>query len=124
MLASCDVLSLHCPLTPTTRHLINAETLRLMRSDAVLINTARGALIDGPALLAALRSGQLGGAGIDVLPEEPPASGNPLLEARLPNLLVTPHIAWAARESRQRALDEVVANIRAFLDGEARNTLT
>lgn len=124
LLASCDVLSLHCPLTPTTRHLINAETLRLMRSDAVLINTARGALIDGPALLAALRSGQLGGAGIDVLPEEPPASGNPLLEARLPNLLVTPHIAWAARESRQRALDEVVANIRAFLDGEARNTLT
>jgi glycerate dehydrogenase len=123
LLASCDVLSLHCPLTPATRHLINAETLQLMRSDAVLINTARGALVDGPALLAALRSGRLGGAGIDVLPEEPPASGNPLLEARLPNLLVTPHIAWAAREARQRALDEVVANVRAFLAGQARNTL-
>jgi glycerate dehydrogenase len=123
LLASCDVLSLHCPLTPTTRHLINAETLQLMRSDAVLINTARGALVDGSALLAALRSGRLGGAGIDVLPEEPPAGGNPLLEVRLPNLLVTPHIAWAAREARQRALDEVVANIRAFLCGNARNTL-
>jgi glycerate dehydrogenase len=124
LLASCDVLSLHCPLTPATRHLINAETLQLMRSDAVLINTARGALVDGPALLAALRAGRLGAAGIDVLPEEPPASGNPLLEARLPNLLVTPHIAWAAREARQRALDEVVANIRAFLDGEADNKLS
>ena len=78
----------------------------------------------GSALLAALRDGRLGAAGIDVLPEEPPAHGNPLLEARLPNLLVTPHIAWAAREARQRALDEVVANIRAFLAGEARNRLT
>lgn len=124
LLARSDVLSLHCPLTPATRHLINAETLRLMRSDAVLINTARGALIDGPALLAALRAGRLGAAGIDVLPEEPPIHGHPLLEARLPNLLVTPHIAWAAREARQRALDEVVANIRAFLDGEARNKLS
>jgi glycerate dehydrogenase len=124
LLASSDVLSLHCPLTPTTRHLINAETLRLMRSDAVLINTARGALIDGPALLAALRAGRLGAAGIDVLPEEPPTHGHPLLETRLPNLLVTPHIAWAAREARQRALDEVVANVRAFLTGAARNTLT
>jgi glycerate dehydrogenase len=123
LLASCDVLSLHCPLTPGTRHLINTETLRLMRSDAILINTARGALVDGPALLAALRLGQLGGTGIDVLPEEPPTGGNPLLDVRLPNLLVTPHIAWAAREARQRALDEVVANIRAFLGGEARNTL-
>ena len=124
LLASSDVLSLHCPLTPATRHLINAETLQLMRRDAVLINTARGALVDEPALLAALRDGRLGAAGIDVLPEEPPASGNPLLEARLPNLLVTPHIAWAAREARQRALDEVVANIRAFLAGEADNKLS
>lgn len=123
LLASSDVLSLHCPLTPATRHLINAETLQLMRADAVLINTARGALVDEFALLAALRDGRLGGAGIDVLPEEPPASGNPLLDARLPNLLVTPHIAWAAREARHRALDEVVANIRAFLAGEPRNTL-
>jgi glycerate dehydrogenase len=124
LLASSDVLSLHCPLTPATRHLINAETLRLMRSDAILINTARGALVDGPALLAALRTGCLGAAGIDVLPEEPPRHGNALLDVRLPNLLVTPHVAWAAREARQRALDEVVANVRAFLSGESRNTLT
>lgn len=124
LLARSDVLSLHCPLTPATHHLINAESLALMRPDAVLINTARGALVDGLALLAALRGGRLGAAGIDVLPEEPPVSGNPLLDARLPNLLVTPHIAWGAREARQRALDEVVANVRAFLAGEARNTLS
>lgn len=123
LLASSDVLSLHCPLTPATRHLINAQSLRLMRSDAVLINTARGALVDEAALIEALRTRRLGAAAIDVLPEEPPASGNLLLEARLPNLLVTPHIAWAAREARQRALDEVVANVRAFLAGEARNKL-
>jgi glycerate dehydrogenase len=123
LLARSDVLSLHCPLTPTTRHLINAESLGLMRPDAVLINTARGALVDEVALLAALRGGRLGAAGIDVLPEEPPASGNPLLDVQLPNLLVTPHIAWAAREARQRSLDEVVANVRAFLAGEARNML-
>ncbi|MCL4792568.1 MAG: D-2-hydroxyacid dehydrogenase [Gammaproteobacteria bacterium] len=124
LLAVSDVLSLHCPLTPDTRHLINAESLRLMRADAVLINTARGALVDESALLEALRAGRLGGAGIDVLAEEPPASGNPLLEVRLPNLLVTPHIAWAAREARQRALDQVVANVRAFLNGQACNTLS
>ncbi len=123
LLATSDVVSLHCPLTPATRHLINADTLRLMRADAILINTARGALVDEVALLAALRAGRLGAAGIDVLAEEPPASGNLLLDARLPNLLVTPHIAWAARESRQRALDEVVANIRAFISGEPRNQL-
>ncbi len=124
LLATSDVVSLHCPLTPATRHLINAETLQLMRADAVLINTARGALVDASALLEALRTGRLGAAAIDVLPEEPPASGNPLLEVQLPNLLVTPHIAWAAREARQRALDEVVANIRAFIDGERRNQLS
>jgi glycerate dehydrogenase len=123
LLAASDVVSLHCPLTPATRHLINAESLQLMRGDAVLINTARGALVDEVALLAALHTGRLGAAGIDVLAEEPPASGNLLLDARLPNLLVTPHIAWAARESRQRALDEVVANIRAFISGEPRNQL-
>lgn len=124
LLTRSDVLSLHCPLTPATRHLINAESLRLMRSDAVLINTARGALVDEVALLAALRAGRLGAAAIDVLPEEPPIHGNPLLDARLPNLLVTPHIAWAARDARQRALDEVVANIQAFLNGEPRNALS
>lgn len=121
LLAAADVVSLHCPLTPVTRHLINKESLRRMRQGAVLINTARGDLVDCAALLDALRGGRLGGAGIDVLPEEPPVAGHPLLAARLPNLIVTPHIAWAARESRQRALDEVVANVQDFLADGRRN---
>ncbi|MDH5274962.1 MAG: glycerate dehydrogenase [Gammaproteobacteria bacterium] len=121
VLATADVVSLHCPLTPATRHLINGESLAHLRRDALLINTARGDLVDSIALLDALRGGRLGGAGIDVLAEEPPVGGHPLLEARLPNLIVTPHIAWAARESRQRALDEVVGNVRAFLSGGQRN---
>jgi glycerate dehydrogenase len=121
LLEVADVVSLHCPLTPATRHLINRDALGRMRPGAVLINTARGDLVDGAALLDALRSGHLGGAGIDVLPEEPPVTGHPLLAARLPNLIITPHIAWAARESRQRALNEVVANVRDFLSGGQRN---
>ncbi|MEO7386479.1 MAG: NAD(P)-dependent oxidoreductase [Gammaproteobacteria bacterium] len=121
LLALADVVSLHCPLTPATRHLFNAHTLGRMRRDALLINTARGDLVDTGALLTALQGGLLGGAGIDVLAEEPPVRGHALLEARLPNLIVTPHIAWAARESRQRALDEVVANVRDFLSGGQRN---
>ena len=121
LLAAADVLSLHCPLTPATRHLINREAIARMRPGAVLINTARGDLVDYAALLNALRTGPLGGAGIDVLPEEPPAAGHPLLATRLPNLLVTPHIAWAARESRQRALNEIVANVRDFMTGGQRN---
>lgn len=118
---NADVLSLHCPLTPATRQVVNSGLLGTMKPDAVLINTARGGLVDNDALLLALQSGRLGGAGIDVLPEEPPAAGHPLLAARLPNLIVTPHIAWAARESRQRALDEVLQNIREFLSGGRRN---
>jgi len=121
LLAGSDVVSLHCPLTPATRHLVNRDSLARMRPDALLINTARGDLVDTAALLAALQAGRLGGAGIDVLAAEPPAAGHPLLDARLPNLIVTPHIAWAAREARQRALDEVVANVRSFLAGESRN---
>ncbi len=121
LLAVADVVSLHAPLTPSTRHLINRDSLARMRRDAVLVNTARGDLVDTAALLDALRGGRLGGAGIDVLSEEPPRRGDPLLEARLPNLIVTPHIAWAAQESRHRALDEVVSNIRAFLSGGQRN---
>lgn len=121
LLATADVLSLHCPLTPATRHLVNADSLSRMKRDAVLINTARGDLVDYPALVQALRNGQLGGAGIDVLPVEPPPADHPLLLAGLPSLIVTPHIAWAARESRQRALDEVVANVRDFLAGGQRN---
>lgn len=121
LLAIADVVSLHCPLTPATRHLIDRDSLARMRRDAVLVNTARGGLVDTDALLSALEGGRLGGAGIDVLAEEPPAPGHPLLAARLPNLIVTPHIAWAAQESRQRALDEVVSNVRDFLSGGQRN---
>jgi glycerate dehydrogenase len=117
VLEESDVLSLHCPLTDATRHLLDAEAFRRMKRDAIVINTARGALIDQEALAAALRSGQIGGAGIDVLPVEPPPADNPLLVADIPNLIVTPHIAWAARESRQRALDQVAENIAEFLAG-------
>jgi glycerate dehydrogenase len=120
LLAEADVISLHCPLTDATRGLIGAAQLALMKPDALLINTARGALVDSAALAAALRTGRIGGAGIDVLPEEPPVKGDPLLDPTIPNLIVTPHIAWAAREARQRAVDEIAANIRSFLNGGRR----
>jgi len=120
LLAVSDVVSLHCPLTPATRNLIGARELGLMKPDALLINTARGGLIDGGALAAALKAGRLGGAGIDVLPQEPPVDGDPLLDPTIPNLLVTPHIAWAAREARQRCLDDMAASIRDYLRGGRR----
>ncbi len=120
LLPQVDVLTLHCPITPATRHLIGAAELALMKQDAVLINTARGALVDATALAAALRAGTLGGAAIDVLDGEPPAPGHPLLAPDLQRLIVTPHTAWAALESRQRALDELAANIRDFLAGGRR----
>lgn len=121
LLARSHVVSLHCPLTDETRGLLDAPALAHMRRDAILVNTARGALVDATALVAALRQGRLGGAGIDVLDREPPPPDHPLAAARLPNLIVTPHMAWAAREARQRAIDEMAANVRAFLAGERRN---
>jgi glycerate dehydrogenase len=120
LLATADIVSLHCPATPATRGLIGARALELMKPDALLINTARGALVDNRALAQALREGRLGGAGIDVLPQEPPIAGDPLLEPGIPNLILTPHIAWAAREARQRCIDEMAANIRDFLRGGRR----
>ena len=120
LLATADIVSLHCPSTPATRGLIGARELGLMRPDALLINTARGALVDGAALAGALRAGRLGGAGIDVLPQEPPVDGDPLLEPDIPNLILTPHIAWAAREARQRCIDEMAANIVDFRRGGRR----
>jgi glycerate dehydrogenase len=120
LLAAADIVSLHCPLNDATRGLIGARELALMKPDALLINTARGALIDGTALAAALKAGRLGGAGIDVLPQEPPVHGEPLLDSQIPNLLVTPHIAWAAREARQRCIDEITANIHDFWSGGRR----
>ena len=92
-----------------------------MKRDALLINTARGALVDGFALAAALKAGRLGGAGIDVLPREPPLDTEPLLDPGIPNLILTPHVAWAAQEARQRCLDEMAANIKDFLRGGRRS---
>ena len=121
MLPDLDVLSLHCPLNEATRGLIGRERLARMKADAVLINTARGALVDAPALAAALKAGRLGGAGIDVLEREPPPSDHPLLDPSIPNLIVTPHVAWAAREARQRCLDELALNVLSFQSGGRRN---
>jgi glycerate dehydrogenase len=117
MLESVDVLSLHCPLNEDTRGLIGKGELALMKHDAVLINTARGGLVDEAALLEALESKKLGGAGIDVIEQEPPAEDNPLLKADLPNLILTPHIAWASVESRQRLIDGVARNLSALVAG-------
>jgi len=121
LLAASHVVSLHCPLAENTRHLIGERELGLMRRDAILVNTARGGIVDEAALLEALRSGRIAGAAVDVLSEEPPHRGNPLLQLSLPNLLVTPHIAWASINARQRLIDEIAANIRAWLDGSPRN---
>jgi glycerate dehydrogenase len=116
-----DIVSLHCPLNEDTLQIIDSHALQQMKRDALLINTARGGLVDYPALLRALQADEIGGAGIDVLEQEPPENNHPLLAARLPNLIVTPHIAWSAREARQRALDEIVANIQAFANSAERN---
>lgn len=123
LLRASDVVSLHVPLVEQTRHLIGASEFVLMKPDAVLINAARGGIVDEHALLAALTAGELGGAGVDVLETEPPVNGNPLLKADLPNLIVTPHVAWVARESRQRVLDQVADNIEAFKRGERLNRI-
>jgi glycerate dehydrogenase len=118
-----DVISLHCPLTAETKHLINEQTLARMKSGAFLINTARGALVDEAALIAALREKRIAAAALDVISEEPPAANHRIIEAakELANLVVTPHTAWSAREARERLLDEVAANIAAFFAGEPRN---
>lgn len=116
-----DVVSLHCPLTPQTRELVNAARLRLMKSGAFLLNTSRGPLIDEAALAEALNSGIIAGAGLDVLSVEPPPATNPLLSAR--NCVITPHNAWATRAARSRLLQIAVANIRAFLAGRPENVV-
>jgi len=121
LLPQVDVLSLHCPLTETTRNLIGAQELSLMKQDALLINTARGGIVDEPALVDALRRGLIGGAAMDVLTAEPPRDGNPLIDPSIPNLTVTPHTAWASQECRQRLVGGVAENIRAFAGGRACN---
>jgi glycerate dehydrogenase len=121
LLQRTDVLTLHCPLTEETRGLIGAAELALMKPDALLINTARGGIVGERALAEALQRGLIGGAGMDVLTTEPPKEGNVLLSRDIPNLIVTPHVAWASQESRQRLIDEVAGNIEAFREGRERN---
>ena len=123
LLAESDVISLHCPLTDETHELFGAREFRAMKKNAILINTARGGLVDSQALADALANGEIGAAAIDVLPREPPIDGDPLLDYRGDNLFLTPHIAWATDEARQNAIDELAANTRAFLRGEERNRL-
>jgi len=121
LLPWADAISLHCPLTATTRGLIGAPELARMRPTALLINTARGGIVDELALLEALRAGRLGGAALDTLECEPPPAESPLLNARLPNLIITPHVAWASREARQRLVDQIGEILREFRAGRFVN---
>jgi len=121
LLACSDVISLHCPLTHDNRHMINASTIAHMKPTAFFINVSRGALVDEHALAAALKAGLLAGAGIDVLSEEPPVNGNPLLEPDVPNIIVTPHSAWASREARQNLIEQVIEILTAFAAGARIN---
>ena len=118
---SADALSLHCPLTPQTANMIGEAELQQMKPGAILINCGRGGLVDEAALVAALKYGQIGGAGFDVLTQEPPRDGNPLLKSRLPNLIVTPHIAWASQEAANRLFDILLDNINRFVAGNPQN---
>lgn len=123
IIREADVISLHCPLTDATRGMIGEAEIRRMKPDAILINTARGGLIDEPALAAALRDRIIGGAGIDVLSVEPPRDGNPLLAPDIPNLILTPHMAWASAGAMQALADQAIDNIEAFVAGQPRNRL-
>ncbi|MGC5703483.1 2-hydroxyacid dehydrogenase [Pseudomonas sp. NFXW11] len=117
LLPQVDALTLHCPLNQHTRHFIGARELALLKPGALVVNTARGGLIDEQALADALRSGHLGGAATDVLSVEPPVNGNPLLDADIPRLIVTPHNAWGSREARQRIVGQLAENAQAFFSG-------
>lgn len=121
LLTRSDVISLHCPLNNDTRKLFGTDEFAKMKHDAILINTARGGLVDSAALADALRNGEIAAAAVDVLPKEPPVHGDPLLDYAGDNLIVTPHIAWATNEARQAAVDELTANIAAYLEGGERN---
>lgn len=121
LLGSCDILSLHCPLSAQTRGLIGEPQLKAMKPGSVLVNTARGGIVDETALIKALQDGWIAGAAVDVLAEEPPDASNPLLQMQAPGLVLTPHIAWASRPARQQLLTEIATNIEAFLEGTPRN---
>jgi len=121
ILQQADVISLHCPLNDDTRKLMGSAEFSAMKSDSILINTARGGLVDSAALVAALEGGDIAAAAIDVLPQEPPVNGDPLLDYSGDNLIVTPHIAWGTLQARQNAIHEVAENIAAFQRNEKRN---
>jgi glycerate dehydrogenase len=124
ILAQSDVVTLHVPMTPETRHMIGPHELERMKPTAILVNTARGGLVDETALAEALTSRRIAGAGFDVLTEEPPRAPNPLLALRLPNFILTPHVAWASREAQQALADQLVDNLEAFAAGAPRNVVT
>ncbi len=124
LLPQVDILSLHCPLTRETENLIGAREFSLMQRHALLINCARGGIVDETDLAQALIKGQIAGAGVDVLSEEPPRSGNILLDPTIPNLIVTPHSAWASREARQRIVHMTAENIKGFITGKLRSVVT
>lgn len=121
LFANCDIISLHCPLTDSTREMVNAERLRLMKPTAILINTGRGPLINEQDLADALNNGTIYAAGVDVLSQEPPRADNPLLSAR--NCYITPHIAWASTAARERLMQIMLGNIKAYQDGKPVNVV-
>jgi glycerate dehydrogenase len=123
VLGEADAISLHTPLTPETRHMISIREFGLMKPSAILINTARGNLVDEAALVDALRSGRIAGAGFDVLSVEPPRDGNPLLDPDLPNFILTPHVAWSSRDAMQIMADQLIDNIEAFVGGAPKNVV-
>lgn len=124
MIEQADVISLHCPLTPQTRHLIGAEQLAKMKPGALLINTARGPLVDEAAVLDSLMRGHLGGAALDVLDSEPPQADHPFLCSNLPNLIVTPHVGWASQSSVARLKSTLISNVEAFSAGKPVNVVS
>jgi glycerate dehydrogenase len=124
VLAEADILSLHCPLTPATRDLIGIEQFRKMKRSALLINTARGGLVNEAALIQALDEGLIAGAGFDVLTSEPPRNGHPLLEVRRPNFILTPHVAWASNEAMQFLADQLIDNVEAWVAGSPQHLVT
>ena len=124
LVATADVLSLHCPLTPASRNMIGERELRSMKRTALLINTARGGLVDEAALVRALEEGWIGGAGFDVLTSEPPRAGNPLLDVRRPNFILTPHVAWASSGAMQFLADQLVDNIDLWATGRPQHLVT
>jgi glycerate dehydrogenase len=124
VLKESDVISLHAPLTPDTRNLIGAKELRQMKPSAILINTSRGGLVDEQALAAALTEGWIAGAGFDVLTQEPPKDGNPLLDLKLPNFILTPHVAWASEGAMQFLADQLIDNIEAFVRAKPQHLVT